>query len=137
MKIVKFLDKTSTYLIGILFGLIILYLTFLNMFSTCAMDTDEHTYFLTDDPLFHLLVLIIFIGSILFYRRSKFSVSNPKTILKWLFRIVIVCNVIWIFSTQLYPRADQNAVLLVAKQLREHDYSAFLPGGYAYIYPHH
>ena len=62
-RLAELCEKTAIRFIMVLFGLIILYLLFLSMFSTGDISfevnyTGEYTYFIEDSPFLHFAVLL-------------------------------------------------------------------------------
>lgn len=136
MNLCRKLEKLFSCLLGAAFGIIVLYLTILSMFSTSAIDVNEHTYYLTDHPVPHLIVIAVAVIALVFLRKKFPTVTLPAPLLKILFAAILILEAVWILSTQLAPYADQNLVLSAAKELRNHDYSSFQQGGYGYLYHH-
>lgn len=136
----------SEKVVYILFTVIILYLFFVSLFSSCVMEpTYAHTYFIKDFPellapgLILLLFLLLCLNNYIDDRKDRW---NKEQIRKWLRGGMAAITIGW-FLLMLYwikemPTiwgGDQRAVFNAAKQFLMEDYSTWAPMGYMYQYP--
>lgn len=117
----------------LLCGAMLLLLAVQSVVMTCAVDTAEHTRFLADSPLLHLVWIALLLAALVAYQ--YFRPHLPQRGVLIVVGAAFLFAVWWIFSAQIVPASDQARLLDVAVQLREGNAAAFMPGGYLYWYP--
>lgn len=136
----------SEKVVYLLFTVIILYLFFVSIFSSCVMEpTYAHTYFIKDFPQF-LALGLIFLLFLLFYIKEYIGNIrdkwNKEQIRKWFKGGMTAITIGWVLLMLYWIKemptiwgGDQQAVFNAARQFLEGDYSAWAPMGYVYQYP--
>ena len=122
----------------IVFTCVILFLFFLALTKSTAIDIDEVCHILADDPIKGLAVIIIGMAAVYILKEYAFSRCTPAQIRKLMYIILAFVGFCWVTVILLYdlrPWADQAYACRVAMELRIGDYSAFEPGGYLDRYP--
>ncbi len=137
--------KYMTYMIFIIFGIIVSYLFLLSIFSTsyistCPFPDKEFTYYCPDNPWMHIIILSIFslIGILIFHfsHYTRRIVLILEKFAKYIPFVVFICGVLWIYTIKLVPIADQLAVVNAAAYFKHGDFSFMEKGSYLDIYPH-
>jgi len=132
-----YLRKVINFIIWFLMIPIILYLFLSSLFGTCVMVyTNIYTYYLTDimPGMLLLLVLLVF----LLLRHREKVMHDDRTVRKIFLLITgiwLAALLVFIFSTQMPPTADQRHVYEGARELLAGNYNRWLPGHYFYEYP--
>lgn len=138
----KALYSIYRYIVSGLFLVINTWLFLLSIFSTSRLtsDANEFTYYTGDYVWLHIIVLLILtVAAYFLVKKNVFSAlnsyltGNDKTFEK--IRTICLCiigitGIIWVILTQSHAGADQYYVLKAAYDLRNHDYSMFMQGGY-------
>lgn len=138
--------------VWILFTLMIGYLLIASIFSSCyigqyryvtdmaAKTTEvniEHTFYIRDHYLPHILLFILFSGALLFAK-----LKENKGLFQKKYFIVMIClfagilSIVIVLAGQCYPKFDQRSVMEAAAALRQNDFSVLEEGGYLFLYPH-
>lgn len=135
-------------MIWILFAAIIGYLLIASIFSTCYVGrleyfTDlttkateintEHTYYIRDSFIQHILVFAVFSVALLITKKRKIPVKFMTCF--FLLAAGIIAAYI-VLSGQYYPKFDQKSIIEIASALNEGDTSSFDVGAYLYKYPY-
>lgn len=136
--------------VWLLFTIIIGYLLIASIFSTCylgeysymtasgAVEINvEHTFYIRDAYLQHIVLFLVFSCLLLFFRWEGWRRICEKKY----FGIIIciaagVISVLIVAAGQYYPKFDQKHVIEAAAALNEHDYSDFAVGNYLFAVPY-
>lgn len=129
------LEKICVSFAGLIFGGILLYLLLMSMNSTSICYEGEHTYYLQDSPVMHILCILVMIG-IIRVCKNKLPVTITPGFLKIYMLVVTALMALFVLMTQFEPISDQEEVMLAAKQFLMGNYSAWEPGGYAFYWKH-
>lgn len=133
--------------IGGIFWVILLLLSFYSAVSTCYLSADrqEFTYFVQDNPLVNLLSAIAVVGlffvlrSLPVCKKIADTVEQNTRLFLWMRRFLLLAlwatAVLWIFLTQSKPEVDQAAILNFAQAIHYGDFSQMARGGYLDHYP--
>ncbi len=131
---------TSIYekIVWFFFFLIVSYLFALSITSTChlSFDYNEHTFFLSDNLIGNVFIIIVFVLLAAFGSKSslvKKINQNDKlfSILKYIFlSLLLVLSLLWVIGTQFQPAADQYSVQKSVQEFMDGDYTAFIGTGY-------
>lgn len=136
-------EKVLEELIKVIFATVIGYLYLLSIFSTSYISTtyndkQEFTYYVKDNPILHLLVLLGVIGIAFILQKMKYP-RIPRFIRAFLQLIIPVILlgilIVWIRATVILPAADQHDVYFAAQSFVWGDYTQLKEGGYIFIYP--
>ena len=132
------MDKITRNTVLVLFAISVFFLTVVSIFGSCFLNHDEYTFFVSDNGVVHVVVLIFFIIACLIgrkYLKGKISDNAKKVI--WF--VVLAAYAITLILLSVYvaiePRADQKSVVDTALAMIQGDYSAYQLGGYMYVYP--
>lgn len=130
-------------------GLItVLFLLGLSLFSTSyiASGSSEKSYLLKDSAMILLLIAGAVMGGLIVLKHLSFIQKAVKRINEdpHLFHIIeiillgmtAVGSLVYLFSVQAVPGADQKTVLSIAEQLLAGNTTAFKENGYVFMYPH-
>lgn len=134
MQINKKIEKFMIYAIEIIFILILSFLTIESIFKTCTISNDEVTSYCYDNPIIHIITISITILIFMFINNKKININK-----KWLWVLIgiwTLISVIWIYISDLYPRADQKYIYQIAEQMRKGIFDGFNQGKYAASNPH-
>lgn len=134
MELNKKLEKFILYSIEIIFILIITFLTIESIFKTCLILPGEITNYLNDNPIIHIITILITISIFTILNNKKIKISK-----KWAYLFIgiwLFISIWWIFMADLYPREDQRFVYEIAEQMRNRDFKSFEQGKYAFVNPH-
>lgn len=134
MEINKKLEKIIIYAVEIIFILILSFLTIESIFKTCTISTDEVTSYLNDNPIIHIVTISITIFIFMFINHKKINIDKKN--LGTLILIWTLISIVWIYISDLYPRADQKYIYEIAGQMRNGIFKGFDIGRYAYSNPH-
>lgn len=147
-KSLSIFKNISKNIIDIIFFIIIAFLTIISIFYTCmiSIEYNEVTYFLKDNPLRNILIIIllIFLLWILNKNKNKFNfierINNDKKLfnkIKIILLILLFClSLFWVLNTNFYPAADQKSVQNTAVQILNKNFYEFNDGSYLSIFPH-
>ena len=136
MKIFK---NIYTYVISVLFTIIIGFLVYIAYKGTCynaIQYTSEYTFFLKDNVLLNILFSILFIVFVYFLSKSKIvsKINNDDKLFKKLEIILLVLifivGAIWVWGIEILPESDQYFVLKAVAEFKNGDYSSFESGSY-------
>lgn len=135
--------------VWLLFAVIIGYLLLASIFSTCylggyryntASGTEEinieHTFYIRDFFLQHIVVFVIFSLMLV-----KIKLKNSGRQIRGKYFGLIVCiaagilAAAFVMAGQYYPKYDQMHVVEAASRLNHHVYSDFEPGEYLHVFP--
>ncbi len=130
----KKIEKFIIYAVEVIFILILSFFTIESIFKTCSISTNEVTTYLYDNPFIHISTISLTI--LLFTCINSNKIKIDKKILLILIGVWTLISVIWIYISDLYPRADQKYIYNIAAQMREGIFNAFEIGGYAFSNPH-
>lgn len=144
-KICHIFSQVYTYGLTFLGFAVVLILTIINMVNTCFLNTGEHIYQTKDSLL--LNILLIMLVSVLLscicdnrhIRSFVQSIEADESLFKKIRNIILIIifalSALWVFLIQSNPGADQQLVQEAVLALKNHDYSAFVQGGYISEYP--
>ena len=136
MKIFK---NIYTYVISVLFTLIISFLVYVAYKGTCynaIQYTSEYTFFLKDNVLLNILFSVLFIVLIFFLGKSKLvrKINNDDKLFKKLqvifLVLIFIVGTIWVWGIEILPESDQYFVLKAVAEFKNGDYSSFESGAY-------
>lgn len=141
------LYEIGTKFVLLLFGAIILYLSLLSICSTCVETgrtyEDGHignyVYFLPDNPLKHLAVLVGFVALsfIIYNYHKKINIQgNMLVYVKMICIVFCAVSVGFILLTRYELVSDSDKVMKAAYEFMAGDFHQFEPGGYMFKYPH-
>ena len=130
----KKIEKFIIYAVEVIFILILSFFTIESIFKTCSISTNEVTTYLYDNPFIHISTISLTI--LLFTCINNNKIKIDKKILWILIGVWTLISVIWIYISDLYPRADQKYIYNIATQMREGVFKGFEIGGYAFSNPH-
>lgn len=125
----------SKWMTGFVFGLFgcVIFLLFLfSIFETSKIDISEMVSFHWDFPFLHMIFLTGVCLSLSLFKKCDLK-KIPLTVL---YGIFLVCMILWVSMTRLYPKADQWIIMDRCANMAEKNYQDFLPGGYLYNQPH-
>ncbi|MCM1122056.1 MAG: glycosyltransferase family 39 protein [Eubacterium sp.] len=144
-KIIEWMKR----LVFLLFALIVGYLLVASIFSTCYIGSYrymtaaqieevnvEHTFYIRDNFLQHIVVFIAFSAGLLLLRGK-----GSKKVLDRKYAGILACitagavALVIVLTGQYYPKFDQKHVMEAAAALNAHDYSDFEVGGYLHVFP--
>lgn len=139
IRISKITDKFFRCLIGSLFFLIVIMLWGGSIFGNCMVNNDEYTYYISDQPLIHVLAFFSLVVMLYFYRTKigrRTDCIKLKKIVFWIclflyFSITLFCAL----YVSMEPRADQKSVVDTVQAMLNGDFSAFKANGYVGVYP--
>ncbi len=134
MELNKKLEKFILYSIEIIFILIITFLTIESIFKTCLILPGEITNYLNDNPIIHIITILITISIFTILNNKKIKVS--KKLVYIFIGIWLFISFFWIFMADLYPREDQRFVYEIAEHMRKGNFESFERGKYAFVNPH-
>lgn len=137
-KIGNKINAFSKYVIIILFTAMCFVLAITGLFGSCYVNTDEYTYYVSDDAILHVFVLLAVIGILLLFRKFLLNtLSQSKKKICWYILIgVYAILALWfVLYTQMEPRADQKSVVETALHMLSGNYTDFQSGGYMDVYP--
>lgn len=145
VTLVEYLKRTA----WIFFAIIIGYLLIASIFSSCYLGAYsystasgatevnvEHTFYIRDHFLQHIIVLAGFSLLLVFGRMEK-----VKKIVSGRYFGAAVClaagivSVLLVLAGQYYPKYDQRHVIEAAARLNQHNYSDFDEGDYLFVFP--
>lgn len=134
-KLREIISKLYMRTVVALFCTIISVLAVISIVFSSSLRESEQTVFLMDQPLIHVAVfLAIMILGRYFSKKTRSKKRIDQLVVLTGIGCIVLC-IIFVFVTWCKPVADQRSVLLIAKQMKEQDFSAFQKGGYVYIYP--
>lgn len=138
----KILYSVYRYIVLGLFLVINIWLFLLSIFSTSRLtsDANEFTYYTGDYVWLHIIVLIcvaavtyLLVKKTIFSTLNRYFDNNDKAfnkVRRICLSIIGITGIVWVLLTQSHAGADQYYVLKAAYDLRNHDYSMFIQGGY-------
>lgn len=148
-------ERFSTFAIRILAGTILFSLVILSWSTTAVMDADEHTYFLADGIIFHLVVLVMIVVVAVVWKnhhasimsslkRFSFFRSFKKLIQKvstspycspyFVLIVLLVLSAFYVVAVAPVPISDSANVSNIATQILYGDFSAFNTESYMDFY---
>ena len=151
---IKRLEKICKYVVLVLWGGIILYLTVLSFLGTSAEalrntaaegETSQYTpyiYYLPDNPWKHIFFLIIFIliclgiKYVLCKREAKTNrtITDRTWLLGGMISLLLI-GTFYVFCTQFRPISDPAKLQLVASEMQQGNFGQFMEGEYMQRYP--
>lgn len=151
---IKSLENIAKYVVLILWGGIILYLTILSFLGTSAeakrniaaegeiSQYSPYIYYLPDNPWKHIFFLIVFIlvclgiKYVLCKREAKTNrtISDRTWLLGGMISFFLI-GTFYVFCTQFRPSSDPAKLQLVASEMQQGNFGQFLEGEYMYRYP--
>ena len=140
----KWLVNSIKYFVIGFFSLILIYLLLLSCFSTTAITSSEHPLLIADSAWRNLIVegvflLVLFIGTKA-YKKLKadklLSRFSHETIIRLLLLLLGVTALLFVFSSNKVPYADQVKICNAATEWSNGIYSSLDEGGYLQINPH-
>ena len=135
-KFLKFVEKASTIVVGVIFFIFSIYLLSISFLSTTVIDKSEKVLFKSDSPILLIFCLMLFMFWLMvMYQKVKLSDKAKKTILYSAYALAGIFAVAFVLTTQLVPRADQKYVITIAEAFRNGDFSAMDKGAYLDKYP--
>lgn len=122
----------------VLFGIFIIYLTLLSLFSTNYCFVGKPAVFVSDSPVKPLFCYAVLIGAVVLGKRyglwQWFGAYHEK--LHRLGNLLLFLFLLYFISaTQLHPQGDQLAISNAAVGLRKYDFSLFTNNSYFVYYP--
>lgn len=135
--------------VWLLFIVMIGYLLTASIFSTCylgeyqymtasgAVETNvEHTFYIRDAYLQHIVLFLAFSCLLLFFRWKGWQRIFEKKYFGLVICIAVgVISALIVAAGQYYPKFDQKHVIEAAAALNEHDHSDFAVGNYLFVFP--
>ena len=151
------IENMCKYIILMMWGVIIFYLTFLSMRGTSAEAMRNtaapgedplylsHVYYLLDNPWKHIIFLFVFVlfGVIIKQILNKCGrkcnnilgvLSNCK-LGEGLLLLSLIIGIAYILNTQLIPSSDPQKLQVIAEEMHRGDFHQFLEGEYMHRYP--
>lgn len=139
----------SQKVVWLLFLVIIGYLFIASVFSTCYLGTiqystlsgniefnGEHTFYMDDSPIPHIIVFIIFSGLLLILGKRKDTILKLFKVIAWgLLCVSVLAAGYIVLKGQYYPSTDQQHVAEDAAAFLAGDFTDLQPGGYVYLWP--
>lgn len=116
-----------------LFFTIISILFLFSITITCTINIDEIISWKKDYPLLHIIFLCCICYIFALYSNKK---HTPYLTIKFLSGIFLAVMLLFIYKTQLFPKADQLQIMILSTHIADGNYQDFLPGGYLYNQPH-
>lgn len=135
--------------VWIFFAIIVGYLLFSSIFSTCYIGrleylidsgateiNSEHTFYIRDSYIVHFIVFLL-CSMLLFIGGKKENKIIPYRYIGMAMLLIsaILCLYV-VCAGQYYPKYDQASVIGAAAAFNTGDYSVLESGGYIYKYPH-
>lgn len=134
----KIMDKMVRWIVYVLFTIIIVFLTGISIFGSCYVNTDEYSYFVTDNTFLHIAALLLLLTMCVLWKKYLRD-KIPDKIKAVLWKILVIVYMIGIAGIALYvsmvPRADQKRVIDTATTMIHGEFSEFQKGGYMDVYP--
>lgn len=134
VEINKKIEKIIIYAVEIIFIFILSFLTIESMFRSCSITSSETTTYLFDNPIIHIITISITI--FIFSKINKIKKDIDKKIVIGLVCIWGLISAIWIFMSNLYPRADQRDIYNIILQMKKGIFDSFEIGKYMVANPH-
>ena len=134
VEINKKIEKIIIYAVEIIFIFILSFLTIESMFRSCSITSSETTTYLFDNPIIHIITISITI--FIFSKINKIKKDIDKKIVIGLVCIWGLISAIWIFMSNLYPRADQRYIYNITLQMKKGIFDSFEIGKYMVANPH-
>ncbi len=145
-KFIRIIDLLYQNTIYIIFGLFVIWLTFLSGFSTSYLNNHtEHTYYVKDNIILNIGVIIVVLFLVYFlYNRNiiqKFKTELEENdnyfnkIKKILLCIIFIICLMFAICAQTIPHADFMMVMKSAQELKNGNYTRFYEDGYIGTFP--
>lgn len=147
MKIEK-ISNIIQKIIAFIFLLIVSFLFCISLFSTAIISTDaitEHTFFLRDNLLRNIIVIIIFIALLFILKKSKKvnglieNINNNKKLFNIikisLLLIIFLLSLTYVSLGKFAPGADQYTVQEIAGDILKGNFVSMNKGEYLDRYP--
>lgn len=149
MNILKIFDTWIKRILTFFITGVLFYLTLLSVFSTSAgekrnftsvegeKDIAFYNYYLPDNIMIHLLILLFFVIIIYFVASKVGNKKFSENRIAWgNFFLFFFLGMVWILITRLSPISDQYKILNIAEQMTIGNYSQFQTNtGYLWRYP--
>lgn len=122
----------------IIFGIISIYLCVSSFFYTSyiSIDWQEYTFFLSDKPIRNLMMVFLVSLGLYIVKKNRLmdKVDNNKKVFLLikhiLLLIIFIIGACWVFSTRLFPAADQYSVQNSVSEFLNNNYQSALYDGY-------
>lgn len=105
------MDAMVKWVVYVLFTIFIVFLTGISIFGSCYVNTDEYSYFVTDNTFLHIAALLILLTVCVLWKKYLKDKRSDK-IKAVLWKSLVVIYTIGIAGIALYvsmePRADQK-----------------------------
>ncbi|RJW35673.1 hypothetical protein DXC97_22485 [Lachnospiraceae bacterium TF09-5] len=145
----KIVDLWIKRVLSFIIGNILLYLCLLSVFSTSAgekrdfssvagkEDISFYNFYLPDNIIKHLIILLLFIFIIYFLSSSLKRIGKNLNRYSWLNCLLyFLVGMVWILITRMPPISDQQKILNIAEQMVMGVYTQFQTNsGYLWRYP--
>lgn len=129
-----FIQKVSCKIV-IFFSMIIVgFLAIQDLIIKVRVAVDEEILFSNQKGYIYILFLIIFL-CVLLGIRKYWKREIPLNFIRYVTMAYIILMIIFVFITQMEPRADQYKVLHIAGQFAKGNYIEWSKGQYADLYP--
>ena len=125
------MDAMVKWVVYVLFTIFIVFLTGISIFGSCYVNTDEYSYFVTDNTFLHIAALLILLTVCVLWKKYLKDKRSDK-IKAVLWKSLVVIYTIGIAGIALYvsmePRADQKRVIDTATAMLHGEFSEFQKG---------
>ncbi|MCM1134071.1 MAG: hypothetical protein NC400_00715 [Clostridium sp.] len=154
-KVAVYTNKICMVTVKIIGAVLMTYLFLLSIFSTSVRSVrnygtaenpewGRYTYFLPDNPIKHILVIVIVIAALWVIKKYGFKWKESKRRSSLLRKAApkIICGIyfllaiLYILNTQFLPKSDPAGVLRIAEEILNQDFHEFEKEGYMYRYPY-
>jgi hypothetical protein len=138
-KIEAFLQNAVRYI-----GIVLVSFLFLqSLFTLCIIlwrwEKIEWNFYIENNLFLQLLSILLFFGLCVFLHSKRvfaFIQDKGKVVCIITLIIVSVFLIFWYQQTKFSPVHDEEIVFQLANAFLQGNYADWLPGGYAYMYPH-
>lgn len=151
-RVCKQFEKISVFIVSVIFGIFILYLTLLSLLSTSKQGyndyvngegnvvTGEYVYFLPDNPWKHILFFAIAVTFIVMLTIASNKFKNSKQRIRimdtrTICLIFFISAVGFVLLTGFYPVSDSYKMTVIANEMMQGDFHQFTAGEYMFRYP--
>ncbi len=134
-----------SYVTSFITWIILAFLVFLSVFSTCQVDHNEVTHFIKGSSITNILAAVACIILLFLIRRASFlkkflnkleADDNFRNIIKAGLIVAIgACALVYALKSTAVPVSDQRFVQEAAYHISRGDYRDLQAGGYLFIYP--
>ncbi|MCQ2517697.1 MAG: hypothetical protein MJ119_02950 [Lachnospiraceae bacterium] len=140
----RLITNIYKYSVLIICTMIISGLFLIGLTSTSAITLMERVYFLKDNVLINILLVVItllvvmILANLPFTAKIRGKINSDERLFRMikfiLAEVIFALTLAWVLSTQYNSWADANDVREAAKAAVGGSFDAFLPGGYMEIY---